>query len=29
MRKQTKPLPRSKTEADERAFWEARGDSTQ
>lgn len=30
MSKQTKPLPRFKTEADERAFWEARGsDSTQ
>ena len=30
MSKQTKPLPRFKTEADERAFWEAKGgDSTQ
>ena len=30
MSKQTKPLPRFKTEAAERAFWEARGsDSTQ
>ena len=30
MSKQTKPLPRFKAEADERAFWEARGsDSTQ
>ncbi len=24
MSKQTKPLPRFKTEADERAFWEAK-----
>ena len=30
MSKQTKPLPKFKTEADERAFWEAKGsDSTQ
>ena len=30
MSKQTKPLPRFKTEADERTFWEAKGsDSTQ
>ena len=29
MSNQTKPLPRLKTEADERAFWEAKGsDST-
>ena len=30
MSKQTRPLPRFKTEAEERAFWEARGrDSTE
>jgi len=30
MSKQIKPLPRFKTEAEERAFWEARGrDSTE
>jgi predicted DNA binding CopG/RHH family protein len=30
MRKQTKPLPKFKNEAEERAFWEAKGsDSTE